>query len=81
MSLSRDELVKLILNNSDIKTAEDIQNTLKDLFGGLLQQMLETEMEQHLGYAKNDMDAIHFKVRKDNSIVSKAAYAVIGVNL
>ncbi|MDR3597925.1 hypothetical protein [Clostridium sp.] len=41
MSLSRDELVKLILNNSDIKTAEDIQNTLKDLFGGLLQQMLE----------------------------------------
>lgn len=31
MSLSRDELVKLILNDSDIKTAEDIQNTLKDL--------------------------------------------------
>lgn len=27
------------------------------------------------------MDAIHFKVRKDNAIVSKAAYAVIGVNL
>lgn len=194
MSLSRDELVKLILNNSDIKTAEDIQNTLKDLFGGLLQQMLEAEMEGHLGYAKHDyenkntsnsrngkstktmksnlglfdldvprdregsfepaivkkhqtdishlesavigmyakgmttrdiatqindiygmdasqtlisnitdkvipmlkewqsrplesiypiifMDAIHFKVRKDNTIVSKAAYAVIGVNL
>lgn len=194
MSLSRDELVKLILNNSDIKTAEDIQNTLKDLFGGLLQQALEAEMEQHLGYAKHDyenkntsnsrngkstktmksnlglfdldvprdregsfepaivkkhqtdvshlesavigmyakgmttrdiatqindiygmdasptlisnitdkvipmlkewqsrplesiypiifMDAIHFKVRKDNTIISKAAYAVIGVNL
>ena len=56
MSLSRDELVKLILNNSNIKTAEDIQNTLKDLFGGLLQQMLESEMEQHLGYAKHDYE-------------------------
>jgi len=27
------------------------------------------------------MDAIHFKVRRDTTIVSKAAYAVIGVNL
>lgn len=27
------------------------------------------------------MDAVQFKVRKDNAIVSKAAYAVIGVNV
>ena len=27
------------------------------------------------------MDAVHFKVRKDDAIVSKAAYAVIGVNV
>lgn len=27
------------------------------------------------------MDAIHFKVRKDNAVVLKAAYAAIGVNL
>ena len=27
------------------------------------------------------MDAIHFKVKKDNSIVNKAAYAAIGVNI
>jgi transposase-like protein len=27
------------------------------------------------------MDAIHFKVRKDNAEVSKVAYAAIGVNL
>lgn len=46
MSLSRDEFLKLVLNNYDIKTAEDIQNTLKDLFRGLLNQMLESEMEQ-----------------------------------
>lgn len=27
------------------------------------------------------MDAINFKVRKDNSIVNKAAYAAIGINI
>lgn len=27
------------------------------------------------------MDAIHFKVKKDNSIVNNDAYAAIGVNI
>ena len=27
------------------------------------------------------MDAIHFKVKKDNAIVNKAAYAAIGINI
>ncbi len=27
------------------------------------------------------MDAIHFKVKKDNSIVNKATYASIGINI
>ena len=27
------------------------------------------------------MDAIHFKVKKDNSIVNKTAYAAIGINI
>lgn len=194
MSLSKKDLAKLIIENTDVKTAQDIQETLKELLGGALQQMLEAEMEEHLGYAKHDyqnkntsnsrngkstkkmksdlgmfdldvprdrecsfepqivkkhqtdvskiessvigmyakgmstrdiatqindmygmdvsptlvsnitdkvipmikewqsrplesvypiifMDAVHFKVRKDNAIVSKAAYAVIGVNV
>lgn len=194
MSFSRDELIKSLIKEKNIKTAEDAQNVVKDLLGGFLQQMLEAELENHLGYSKYDyenkntsnsrngyskkimksnlgtfdldvprdregsfepqvvqkhqtdvshleksiigmyargmttrdistqineiygmdvspalvsnvtdkviplikewqtrpleniypiifMDAIHFKVRKDNAIVSKAAYAVIGVNL
>ncbi|WP_315115525.1 IS256 family transposase [Clostridium intestinale] len=54
MSFSKDELIKILAKDPNIKTAEDIQNVLKDLFGGLLQQMLEGEMEEHLGYAKHD---------------------------
>ena len=36
----------------NIKTAENIQEALKDLLGGTIQDMLETEMDEHLGYQK-----------------------------
>ena len=54
MSLSKKYLAKLIIKNTDAKTAQDIQETLKELLDGALQQMLEAEMEEHLGYAKHD---------------------------
>ena len=34
----------------DIQSADDIQEALKDLLSGTLQDMLETEMDNHLGY-------------------------------
>ena len=33
-----------------IISAEDIQDTLKNLLSGTIQDMLETEMDNHLGY-------------------------------
>lgn len=54
MSFSKEELIKILAKDPDIKTAEDIQNVLKDLFGGMLQQMLEAELDNHLGYEKHD---------------------------
>lgn len=38
----------------DCTTTQDIQNKLKRLFAGTIEQMLETEMDEHLGYEKND---------------------------
>ena len=38
---------------SDYETTGDIQSKLKRLFAGAIEQMLEAEMEEHLGYAKN----------------------------
>lgn len=54
MSFSKEEIKKLIAANPNMKTADDVQNVLKDLFGELLQQMLEVEMDNHLGYSKYD---------------------------
>lgn len=41
----------MLLEEYDIKTAEDIQDALKDLMGGTIQEMLESEMDEHLGYS------------------------------
>ena len=45
------ELVQLLM--SECKTTGDIQEKLKRLFAGTIEQMLEVEMDEHLGYEKN----------------------------
>ena len=39
-----------LIEEYDIKTANDIQEALKDLLGGTIQEMLEAELSEHLGY-------------------------------
>lgn len=48
MSFSRDELIKSLIKEKNIKTAEDAQNVVKDLLRGFLQQVLEAKLENHL---------------------------------
>ena len=48
------ELVKHLM--SDCKSTGDIQSKLKRLFAGTIEQMLESEMEEHLGYEKNSVE-------------------------
>ena len=38
----------------DIESAQDIQEALKDLLGGTIKEMLEVEMDNHLGYEKSE---------------------------
>ena len=45
------ELVGLLM--SECKSTGDIQAKLKRLFAGTIEQMLEVELEEHLGYEKN----------------------------
>ncbi len=42
------ELVRLLM--ADCKSTGDIQAKLKKLFAGTIEQMLEAEMDEHLGY-------------------------------
>ncbi len=36
------------------KTAEHVNNALKDLLGSMFESMLKSEMNHHLGYDSND---------------------------
>ena len=47
------KLVKLLM--ADCQTTGDIQAKLKKLFAGTIEQMLEAEMDEHLGYEKNSI--------------------------
>ena len=51
--LSEKELVQLLM--ADCESTGDIQAKLKKLFAGTIEQMLEAEMDEHLGYEKNSV--------------------------
>ena len=46
-------IIHQLLDEHDIKTAEDIQDALKDLLGGTIKEMMEAEMDDHLGYSQS----------------------------
>ena len=45
------ELARMLM--SECNTTADVQSKLKRLFVGTIEQMLEAEMDEHLGYEKN----------------------------
>ena len=53
MTEGKRNIIHQLLEEYDIQTAEDIQEALKDLLGGTIQEMMEAEMDDHLGYQKS----------------------------
>ena len=47
------ELARMLM--SECNTTADVQSKLKRLFAGTIEQMLEAEMDEHLGYEKNSV--------------------------
>ena len=54
LSPERKELIQKLLSHYEPEDAQDVQAMLRDLLGDTLQQMLEAEMDDHLGYSKYD---------------------------
>ena len=50
LSEGKKNIIASLIEEYDIKNAQDIQEALKDLLGGTLKEMLEAEMTDHLGY-------------------------------
>lgn len=47
-------IIQQLLQEYEIETAEDIQDALKDLLGGTIKEMMEAEMDEHLGYGRSE---------------------------
>uniref|UniRef100_UPI0004BAF077 IS256 family transposase n=1 Tax=Faecalimicrobium dakarense TaxID=1301100 RepID=UPI0004BAF077 len=92
--LNKSEILRKLIEEYDVQTIRDVQEMLKDLFAGTIQERLEAEFEDHLGYEryiclleiyqvilKVFTDEIHYKVRSEGRIINKVAYIAIGINL
>lgn len=54
MTEGKRNIIRQLLEEYDIETAKDIQDALKDLLGGTIKEMMEAEMDEHLGYEKSE---------------------------
>ena len=54
MTEGKRNIIHQLLEEYDIQTAEDIQDALKDLLGGTIKEMVEAEIDDHLGYEKSE---------------------------
>ena len=69
--LSREEAQKIIKSNK-LKTMDDVSTMFKSMHAVILEEMLEAEMDQHLGYRKHDYQ----NKNSDNSRNGKSSKTV-----
>ena len=50
MSEGKKNVIAMLLQEYDVHTAADLEDALKDLMGGTIESMLESELDNHLGY-------------------------------
>lgn len=55
------EILKILQENYEIETAQDLSGAIKDLFKDALQQMMNAEFDSSMGYSKYDK-----KIEKTN---------------
>ena len=54
MTEGKRNIIQGLLQKYNIQSAADIQEALKDLLGRTIKEMMEAEMDEHLGYEKSE---------------------------
>ena len=54
MSEGKREIIRGLLEEYDIESAQDIQDALKELLGGTIKEMMEAEMDEHIDVRKGN---------------------------
>jgi putative transposase len=71
------ELIGQLVSEYGITSIKDLQEALKDLFGGTIQDMLEAELDTHLGYEKYESTEEE-KTNYRNGSTSKRLKSTLG---
>ena len=50
-------IIQQLFEEYDVESASDLQDARKDLLGGTIKEMMEAEMDSHLGYEKSKRSA------------------------
>lgn len=54
MTEGKGNIIHQLFEEYEIQTAENILDTLKDLLGGTIKEMMEAELDDHIGYEKSE---------------------------
>ena len=54
MEKASKEMLKEFVNSQHFTSTTEIMNTMKELFSDVLQQVMEAELEEKLGYEKSE---------------------------
>ena len=81
MTEGKRNIIQQLLQEYDIETAEDIQDALKDLLGGTIKEMMESEMDEHLGYGKSERyDSDDYRNGYNSKMVN-SSYGQVGIEV
>ena len=65
--MNKKDIIKSIIKEYGVTSAGDITNALKDLLGETLQDMMEAEFDEHMGYDKYDQSTHKTNYRNGTS--------------
>ena len=76
-------IAKMIMEQYQPQSKEDMQDALKDIFGPMFEAMLQGEMDTHLGYGSNDHGYKDTDNRRNGYIdkTVKTSYGEVPVNV
>lgn len=65
--MSKKDIVKYIIEEYGVTSPTDITNALKDLLGETLQEMMDAEFQEHMGYDKYDQSTKKYNYRNGST--------------
>lgn len=84
MSMFSKDQIKQMIQHYDIKTTDDITVAFKDMFGEVIQEIMEAGLDTHLGYdkhSKDTKDMINRRNGKSNKTLRSSEFGEVSLTI